>query len=58
MSLFFGGLALGAVYALLAIGVVLVFRASGVVNFAQGEVMMVSAYTYVFASQYFTSPAM
>lgn len=58
MNLFIGGLAIGAVYALLAIGVVLVFRASGVVNFAQGEVMMVSAYAYVFASQYFQSPAM
>ena len=57
MNLFIGGLAIGAVYALLAIGVVLVFRASGVVNFAQGEVMMVSAYAYVFASQYFPSPA-
>lgn len=56
MNLFVGGLALGAVYALLAIGVVLVFRASGVVNFAQGEVMMVSAYAYVFASLHFSSP--
>lgn len=56
MNLMVGGLALGAVYALLAIGVVLVFRASGVVNFAQGEVMMVSAYAYVFASQYFSTP--
>lgn len=58
MNLFVGGLAVGAVYALLAIGVVLVYRASGVVNFAQGEVMMISAYTYVFASQYFQSPAL
>ena len=58
MNLFVGGLAVGAVYALLAIGVVLVYRASGVVNFAQGEVMMISAYAYVFASQYFQSPAL
>ena len=58
MSLFIGGLALGAVYALLAIGVVLVFRASGVVNFAQGEVMMVSAYAYVLVSQHFHNAAL
>jgi len=56
MNLLFGGLALGAVYALLAIGVVLIFRASGVVNFAQGELMMVSAYVYVFVSQHFSTP--
>lgn len=50
MELLIGGLAIGSVYALLAIGVVLVFRATGVVNFAQGEVMMVSAYAYVLVS--------
>lgn len=56
MDLFIGGLAIGAVYALLAIGVVLIFRASGVVNFAQGEVMMASAYAYVLTSQHTGSP--
>lgn len=50
MELLIGGLAIGSVYALLAIGVVLVFRATGVVNFAQGEVMMVAAYAYVLAA--------
>ena len=52
MDLLIGGLAIGAVYALLAIGIVLVFRATGVVNFAQGEVMMVAAYAYVLAAGY------
>lgn len=47
MEVFIGGLAIGSIYALLAIGVVLVFRATGVVNFAQGELMMISAYAYV-----------
>ena len=51
MELLIGGLAIGAVYALLAIGIVLVFRATGVVNFAQGEVMMVAAYAYVLAAE-------
>ncbi len=50
MDLLVGGLAIGGVYALLAIGVVLVFRATGVVNFAQGEVMMVAAYSYALAA--------
>ncbi|MEX1008744.1 MAG: branched-chain amino acid ABC transporter permease/ATP-binding protein [Acidimicrobiia bacterium] len=33
----FNGVIVGLVYALLAIGIVLVFRASGVINFAQGQ---------------------
>ena len=33
----FNGLVRGMVYALVAIGLVLVFRASGVINFAQGQ---------------------
>jgi branched-chain amino acid transport system permease protein len=56
MDVFIGGLAIGAVYALLAIGVVVIFRASGVVNFAQGEVMMASAYAYVLVSQRVDNP--
>ena len=56
MELLFGGLAIGAVYALLAIGIVLIHRASGVVNFAQGELMMVSAYAYSVVSESINSP--
>lgn len=56
MELLIGGLAIGSVYALLAIGVVLVFRATAVVNFAQGELMMVAAYAYVLAADRTTSP--
>ncbi|HSV78145.1 MAG TPA: branched-chain amino acid ABC transporter permease [Ramlibacter sp.] len=47
MELVLGGLAIGSVYALVAIGIVLSYRAAGVVNFAHGELMMVSAYAYV-----------
>jgi branched-chain amino acid transport system permease protein len=47
VSLLVGGIAIGAVYALIAIGLTLIFRATGVVNFAQGEMLMVGAYTYV-----------
>ncbi|MGH7682859.1 MAG: branched-chain amino acid ABC transporter permease [Vulcanimicrobiaceae bacterium] len=47
MTLLVGGIAIGAVYALVAIGLTLIFRATGVVNFAQGEMLMVGAYTYV-----------
>lgn len=50
MSLVIGGLALGAVYALIALGVVMVFRATGIVNFAQGELLMIGAYAYYMVS--------
>ncbi|MCW2621487.1 MAG: putative branched chain amino acid transporter ATP-binding protein [Frankiales bacterium] len=40
------GMGAGALYALAAIGLVLVYRGSGVVNFAQGAVGMVGAYGY------------
>ncbi|CAM2828521.1 branched-chain amino acid ABC transporter permease/ATP-binding protein [Prescottella defluvii] len=38
------GLGAGSAYALLAHGIVLVYRGSGVVNFAQGAIAMVAAY--------------
>lgn len=38
------GLGSGAIYAALALALVLVFRGTGVVNFAQGEMAMVSTY--------------
>ena len=46
-QLFFTGLGIGSVYALVALGFVLIFRATNVVNFAQGEFSMVAAYLMV-----------
>src|ERR1700722_1712204 len=40
------GLGAGSLYALAAIGLVLVFRGSRVVNFAQGAVGMIAAYVF------------
>ena len=49
MSLFFqlvvSGLTTGAIYAALALALVLIFRATNVVNFGQGEMATFSAYT-------------
>ena len=44
LQLLFSGLAIGGIYALVAIGFVLIYKATEVVNFAQGEMMMVGAY--------------
>jgi len=41
------GLGAGAVYAILGLGLVLEYRSSGVINFAQGATAMFIAYTYI-----------
>lgn len=40
------GLSNGAILALAALGFVLIFKASGVINFAQGEFLLVGAYVF------------
>ncbi len=42
-----GGLMTGVLYALIALGFVLIFKASGVFNFAQGIMMVFAALTLV-----------
>src|ERR1700735_4148021 len=41
------GLGTGAVYAMLAQGLVLIYRGSGILNFAQGAMAMVGGYIYL-----------
>ena len=41
-----GGLGFGGFFALLAVGLVIVFRGSGVINFAQGAIAMFTAYEF------------
>ncbi|NMM26140.1 MAG: branched-chain amino acid ABC transporter permease [Glaciimonas sp.] len=43
LETFFGGLMAGMLYALVAIGFVLIFKASGVFNFAQGAMVLFAA---------------
>ncbi len=40
LQYFFSGLTNGAIYALAALGFSLIYNASGVINFAQGEFIM------------------
>ena len=44
IQLVFQGVSLGAIYALLALGFVVVFRPSRIINFAQGAMLLVGAY--------------
>jgi len=51
LQLLFNGAALGARYALVALGFVIIYRATGVINFAQGGLVAIGAYlTYAFAN--------
>lgn len=51
LQLLFAGVAIGCIYALIALGFVLIYKATEVVNFAQGDVMMFGAFVaYTFAS--------
>jgi len=38
------GIALGAIYGLIALGIVMVYKATGILNFAHGEAAMISAF--------------
>jgi branched-chain amino acid transport system permease protein len=44
LQLLFQGVALGCIYALVALGFTVVYRASKVINFAQGSMLLVGAY--------------
>lgn len=44
ISLLINGLSLGCIYGLIALGFVLIYKATEMVNFAQGDVMMVGAF--------------
>lgn len=47
LQLFFSGLATGSIYALAALGFTLLWQASGTINFAQGEFVMLPAFAMV-----------
>ena len=48
LQFIFSGITVGAVYALVALGFTIIFNASGVVNFSQGEFVMLGGMSTVF----------
>ncbi|MCB1461647.1 MAG: branched-chain amino acid ABC transporter permease [Nitratireductor sp.] len=44
LSLVVSGVVIGSLYGMIAMGFAMIYRATGLVNFAQGEVMMLTAY--------------
>jgi branched-chain amino acid transport system permease protein len=56
LQLLINGLALGAAYALVALGFVLVLNATGAVNFAQGDMVMAGGYVAVALAAWLPAP--
>ena len=52
LNLFINGLSLGAIYALIALGFVVVFKATEVVNFAHGSLLVLGGYVMVRAREH------
>ncbi len=50
LQMIVNGLAMGAIYALIALGFVMIYNSTGAVNFAQGDFAMIGAYLYFTAA--------
>jgi len=55
-QLLLSGVSLGCVYALIALGFVLIYKATETVNFAQGELMMLGAFAALILMQWLQLP--
>src|SRR5467141_783016 len=47
LQLVLNGLVVGAIYSLVALGFVIIFKSSGILNFAQGEFLLLGAYVFL-----------
>jgi len=57
LQLLTAGLAIGSVYSLIALGIVLIYKCSGVVNFGQGGFLVLGAYlTYALKATELPTP--
>src|SRR5690349_14664466 len=56
IQLVVAGLSTGSIYALVALGLVLAFKGTGVLNFAHGELVALGAYVALFLTAYFRLP--
>ena len=55
LGLIVNGLVIGAIYALMAIGLTLIFSVLGIVSFAHGEFYMIGGFVTYFLLEYFTA---
>jgi branched-chain amino acid transport system permease protein len=47
LQLLLNGLVVGSIYSLVALGFVIIFKSSGILNFAQGEFLLLGAYVFL-----------
>src|SRR5438552_18244773 len=47
LQLVINGLVVGAIYSLVALGFVIIYKSSGILNFAQGEFLLLGAYVFL-----------
>ncbi len=47
LQLGINGLVVGSIYALVALGFVIIYKSSGILNFAQGEFLLIGAYVFL-----------
>jgi len=52
----FSGITIGSIYAIVAIGYNIIYNATGIINFAQGEFLMVGAMSAISLSQFLPLP--
>src|SRR5690349_20487758 len=58
MSLTISGVSIGMIYSLIALGFVLVYKATDAINFAQGEFVMLAGFVAAIALSYEGMPAL
>jgi branched-chain amino acid transport system permease protein len=56
IQLLVAGLSTGSIYGLVALGLVLAFKGTGILNFAHGELVALGAYVALFLTAYFHLP--
>ena len=56
LQLFVNGLSLGFLYALSALGFVMIFKSSSVLNFAHGELLAIGAFLFLLFSAWLKLP--
>ena len=47
LQLVINGLVVGCIYSLVALGFVIIYKSSGILNFAQGEFLLLGAYVFL-----------
>jgi branched-chain amino acid transport system permease protein len=56
LQLVLNGIVVGSIYSLVALGFVIIFKSSGILNFAQGEFLLLGAYAFLAIVEHYRVP--